>query len=174
MAAPNGCAVTTLTKPCLSSPRYLLSLRLFIPASVLLAVQLILVCSYFSARRSFSSRQLRSGCNIIVSTTNSLRYLKSGLLRPRLLVPHSLLAIPCAYLGGRVHLDKFAFQILIASALLIAAINLLRSNKSHHINREYKNPSALVNAGCGCNIGFFIRPNRHRRRASSSRRCFTV
>ena len=93
-------------------------------------------------------------CNIVVSSGNSIKYLRSGLLRLRLLVPHCALAIPCAYLGGRMDIDKSTFQILIAASLLIAALNLIFTYKKHDEKTEYKIPPLWLMLLAGAALGF--------------------
>ena len=97
---------------------------------------------------------LALSCNIIVSTANSIQYLKAKLLCLRLLIPHSILAIPCAYIGGGLHIDKSLLQIFIAASLLIAALSLLITYKKHNETREYKIPPLWLMLLAGAVLGF--------------------
>jgi uncharacterized membrane protein YfcA len=93
-------------------------------------------------------------CNIIVASGNSLRYLRAGLLRTRLLLPHMALAIPCAYLGGRVDISKTEFQWLTAICLLWAALYLLWRHKQYDESAATQPPPLRIAMPAGAVLGF--------------------
>ena len=65
-------------------------------------------------------------CNAVVATGSGLRCLRARLLPWRLLLPHMALAVPCAYLGGRLDIDKTALNALTALCLTASALLLLK------------------------------------------------
>ena len=93
-------------------------------------------------------------CNILVSSLGSFHYVKAGLLRPRLLVPHMALAIPCAYIGGRMEISAIQFQWFTAFALLWAAVYLITQHKRHDETLATKPPPLAVAIPAGGVLGF--------------------
>lgn len=93
-------------------------------------------------------------CNSIVSSGNSLNYFRAGLIRPRLLIPHSLLAIPFAYIGGSMELKKEVFEIIIASSLLAASLFSLFYRYHHEEGTPYVVPPLWIALLMGGALGF--------------------
>ena len=93
-------------------------------------------------------------CNVIVSSGNSLNYIRAGLVRPRLLIPHSLLAIPFAYIGGSMELDKGVFELLIASSLLVASLFSIFRRQHHDEETCYVVPPLWLALLMGGALGF--------------------
>jgi uncharacterized membrane protein YfcA len=93
-------------------------------------------------------------CNSIVASTNSIRYLRAGLLRSRLLVPHMALAIPMAYIGGSMDISKFTFQWLTTICLLLASLHLLLRHRTHDADTVYAPPPLYIALPAGAILGF--------------------
>lgn len=93
-------------------------------------------------------------CNLVVSTSNALRYLKAKLLRARLLVPHMTLSVPLAYLGGRMEIGKLPFLWLTALCLTAGACVLLIQHRRHHAEAFYRPPPLWIAVPAGGGLGF--------------------
>ena len=65
--------------------------------------------------------------NIVVTGAALLRYGIAGRLRPRLLLPFLLAAVPAAFAGGFVTAPRRFFLAMLAAGLVAAAIAMLRS-----------------------------------------------
>lgn len=64
-------------------------------------------------------------CNIVVVGGASLKYLSSGMIPVRRVLPIVVLSVPLAYLGGTIALDGQIYTCLTGIALLAAAVLLL-------------------------------------------------
>ena len=73
-------------------------------------------------------------CNIIVVTGNSINYIASGNLNPKILVPYLIGSVPFAFIGGSINLDKDIFEIILFIVLSLASILLLISHNSYENN----------------------------------------
>ena len=76
------------------------------------------------------------GCNVVVVTGSSLRYVHAGHFRPRLLLPFLATSIPCAYLGGALPVGETELLALASVALSVAGIQLIRTHREHDIDPE--------------------------------------
>ena len=65
--------------------------------------------------------------NIVVTGVAYLRFGRAGRMRWRLFLPFFLPAIPCAFLGGLVELDRTLFFGMLAVVLFLAGIGMVRS-----------------------------------------------
>lgn len=65
------------------------------------------------------------GCNIIVSLLGFIRFRQAGFFCWRLFWPFAITSIPCAYIGGRLHVSDKVFTIVLAAALTVAAARML-------------------------------------------------
>jgi uncharacterized membrane protein YfcA len=92
-------------------------------------------------------------CNILVSALGSARFVNAGLLRPRLLVPHMALAIPAAYIGGRMEISTLQFQLLTAFALLWASVYLITQHRKHDEALVTKPPPLAIAIPAGGVLG---------------------
>ncbi len=92
-------------------------------------------------------------CNAIVAGGSGLRYWHARLLPWRLLLPHMALAVPCAYFGGRLSIDKTALNALTAFCLTASAL-LLLSRTAKPVQHPVPPPIMLALAA-GAILGFF-------------------
>ena len=70
-------------------------------------------------------------CNIIVTSGNSINYIKAGNLNLKILTPYLIGSIPFAFIGGTITLDKQIFEIILFLVLSLAGFLLLINNKSY-------------------------------------------
>lgn len=92
-------------------------------------------------------------CNSIVSGVGSVRFMRAGLLNLRLLIPHAAFAMPCAYLGGRMEIEKETLQLLIAFSLLLASLHLIFMRASKMEEMNYKIPPLWLAGAAGSSLG---------------------
>jgi molybdopterin synthase catalytic subunit/uncharacterized membrane protein YfcA len=69
-------------------------------------------------------------CNIIVVSNGSFQFVRAGHFSWKLLVPFAVTSIPFAYLGGRIHVSKTLFLVLLSLSLLCAGLNMLFVRRS--------------------------------------------
>ena len=70
-------------------------------------------------------------CNIFVVSGNSFNYIKAGNFSSKLLVPYLIGAIPLAYFGGSLSIEKKIFEIFLFLVLLTAGTLLLFKFRSY-------------------------------------------
>ena len=70
-------------------------------------------------------------CNIIVVSSNSLKYIRAGNYNLKLLIPFLIGSIPFAFIGGTLLIEKKTFEILLFFVLTISGVLLLINNKSY-------------------------------------------
>ncbi len=92
-------------------------------------------------------------CNIIVVSGNSFHYVRAGYLNLALLSPLILSSLPFAYLGGRIHIEKEPFLILLFITLLIAGGRLLLNYRSYQDQSEHYQP---IPVWLSCFIGSLL------------------
>jgi uncharacterized protein len=63
--------------------------------------------------------------NIIVALITTFQFYRAGHFSWRLFWPFAVLAIPCAFLGGYLHLPSTAFDIVVGIVLLFSAFRFL-------------------------------------------------
>ena len=63
--------------------------------------------------------------NILVASFTSLRYLRAGLFRSRILWPFALGAVPFAFLGGAIQLPGAYYRPLVGAVLLLSGARLV-------------------------------------------------
>jgi hypothetical protein len=66
--------------------------------------------------------------NILVTGVALLRFGVAGRLRWRLLLPFLIPALPAAFAGGLVNADRHVFLVILALALALAGVGMLRSS----------------------------------------------
>lgn len=93
-------------------------------------------------------------CNLIVVTGGTIRFATAGQVPWRLLWPILLLAAPCAWVGGRLPVDKPLFVALLGAALLLAGLLMLVQRPPM---QEGARPNRLAWIGIpiGMGVGFF-------------------
>lgn len=62
--------------------------------------------------------------NLLVATITTVQFVRAGHLRWRLLAPFVLASVPCAYLGGRIHLDASLYRPIVGAVLILSALRL--------------------------------------------------
>lgn len=85
--------------------------------------------------------------NIVVTGVALLRFGVAGRLRWRLLLPFLIPALPAAFVGGLVHADRRVFLTVLAVALLLAALAMLRSSGRAQEQDELPPPGRLMAVG---------------------------
>ena len=94
-------------------------------------------------------------CNIIVVSGNSVNYIKSGNLNLKLLTPYLFGAIPFAFIGASISIEKEFFEILLFFVLFIAGIFLLIESKSFNEDQiKLKQIPKILSIFVGSIIGF--------------------
>ena len=79
--------------------------------------------------------------NVVVTGAALLRFGLAGRLRPRLLLPFLLPAIPAAFVGGLISAPRRVFLCALAIGLTAAAVAMLRSARS---SEEPTTPSPVT------------------------------
>ena len=94
-------------------------------------------------------------CNIFVVSGNSFNYIKAGNLNLKLLLPYLIGAIPLAFIGGSLQIDKNLFEIFLFIVLAIAGTLLLINFKSYDDNESsYRDIPILISILIGGILGF--------------------
>jgi uncharacterized membrane protein YfcA len=90
--------------------------------------------------------------NIIVATLASVRFMKAGLFRWRLLWPFLVTAVPMAWVGGTIHLPTDIYRPLVGLVLWFSAARLLWPRELK-VQREQTDPPLLFALPLGACIG---------------------
>ena len=78
-------------------------------------------------------------CNIIVVSGNCFNYIRRGNHNINFLAPFLVGSIPFAYFGGTLLIDKYIFELLLFTVLLIAGVLILFNFKTYDDNiKNYK------------------------------------
>ena len=90
--------------------------------------------------------------NILVATFTSLRYVRAGIFRWRVLWPPLIGALPMAFVGGMIQLPGKTYRPLIGGVLLVAAARLLwpKEIRGAIVPRD---PPIVPGVLCGAAIG---------------------
>ena len=70
-------------------------------------------------------------CNIIVTSGNSINYIKAGNLNLKILTPYLIGSIPFAFIGGTININKETFEIILFLVLSLAGFLLLINSNSY-------------------------------------------
>ena len=89
--------------------------------------------------------------NILVACLSSWQFYRAGYFSWRLFWPFAALAVPCAYLGGYLHLPARLFNVVLGVVLLYSAIRFLMPAKAE---AQARPPSLPVALGVGAGLGF--------------------
>lgn len=110
-------------------------------------------------------------CNIAVVSGNTYRFNKAGLLDVRKILPFIALAVPMAWIGGRLNVPEIVFIGLLGAALLFAGISLL-FKKTMQCETNVKSIGwvaypiggaiGLISGIVGIGGGIFLAPILHR------------
>ncbi len=90
--------------------------------------------------------------NIIVGSLASVRFVKAGLFRWRVLWPFLVTAIPMAWLGGTIELPTTIYRPLVGLVLWLSAARLLWPGELK-VERETRDPPLLFALPAGAVIG---------------------
>jgi uncharacterized membrane protein YfcA len=90
--------------------------------------------------------------NVLVASLASVRYLRAGLFRWRVLWPVLLGAVPMAFVGGAIHLPAGTYRPLVGAVLLLAAARLLWPASIRAV-QEVRDPPILPAVLSGACIG---------------------
>jgi uncharacterized protein len=94
-------------------------------------------------------------CNLVVVSSGCYLFIKHKQLNLRLVLPFFITSIPMAYLGGKMHIDKNTFVILLGFALLIAGMRMLwfrhRELKNHIPSKKM---ALMIGLPVGAALGF--------------------
>ena len=89
--------------------------------------------------------------NILVAAIGTFQFWRAGHFSWPLFWPFALLSVPCAYLGGYLHLPAHVLKMLIGAVLLFSAARLFFR---HNDPPEVDMPARPVAIGAGALIGF--------------------
>ncbi len=89
--------------------------------------------------------------NILVACLSSWQFYRAGHFSWRLFWPFAALGVPCAYLGGYLHLPTRWFNALLGIVLLYSAIRFLLPAGAE---REPKAPQLPLALATGAGLGF--------------------
>lgn len=91
--------------------------------------------------------------NILVATLTSLRYVRAGLFRWRVLWPALLGAMPLAFLGGSIQLPGQYYRPLVGLILFASAARLLWPREIGS-DQERRDPPVIAGVLAGALVGF--------------------
>ncbi|MDP3920589.1 MAG: sulfite exporter TauE/SafE family protein [Candidatus Omnitrophota bacterium] len=75
-------------------------------------------------------------CNLIVTAGGCWHFYRAGHFRIRNVLPFIILSVPMAYLGGRMHVSKEVFCILLGFSLFAVAVRMFMPNRISQDPRE--------------------------------------
>mgnify|MGYP002138965750 CR=1 FL=1 len=90
--------------------------------------------------------------NIFVSIFVSLRFVRAGFFRLRVLAPILIGAVPMAFIGGYIQLPPSIYRPLVGVVLIVAAIRLMLS-RDIKSETEIKDPPIFYGVASGAAIG---------------------
>ena len=94
-------------------------------------------------------------CNIIVVSGNCFNYIRRGNYNINFLAPFLVGSIPFAYFGGTLLIDKYIFELLLFTVLLIAGVLILFNFKTYDDNiKNYKSLPKFICFIIGSILGF--------------------
>ena len=104
--------------------------------------------------------------NVVVAGIASLQFWRAGHFSWPLFWPFVVLAVPCAFLGGSLHLPAQAFRIVLGCILLFSTVQLLRQPPAAKPHGDPPWPAALalgaaiglVSGLTGTGGGIFLSP----------------
>jgi uncharacterized membrane protein YfcA len=89
--------------------------------------------------------------NILVASLSSWQFYRAGHFSWRLFWPFAALAVPCAFVGGYLHLPTRWFNVMLGLILLYSAVRFLLPARR---DVEPQPPSTAVALGVGAVLGF--------------------
>ena len=94
-------------------------------------------------------------CNICVVAGSSVRYARAKLLKLTDIWPFFILSVPCAWLGGTMHISETVFVGLLWIALLLGGFRLLLSGSTQEAGPGTMGVSVLMRSAIGGAIGLY-------------------
>lgn len=92
-------------------------------------------------------------CNLIVVASGFIHHFRNKNIEWKFITPVLIFSVPASYLGGRIPIDKFTFQLILSICLFVAAIRLITFNKDK-LKRISASPSRLsISAVLGIVLG---------------------
>lgn len=88
--------------------------------------------------------------NILVASIGAWQFWRAGHFSWALFWPFAALAVPCAFLGGALHLPAPSLQLALGMVLLFSAANFMTRPAADPVTRAPPRPVAL---GSGAGIG---------------------
>lgn len=92
--------------------------------------------------------------NIIVSVIASYKYIREKCFNFGVFLPFAITSIPCAFIGGYLHLDENTFKIIAGIFLIIASVLLVAKGYIKRNNGSIKKMSKVYALIIGAAIGF--------------------
>jgi len=92
--------------------------------------------------------------NVLVASIGTWQFWRAGHFSWRLFWPFAVLAVPCAFVGGRLNLPAEAFRLLVGVVLLVSAARFFAQPAEPETTRAPSRAAALgVGAGLGLLAG---------------------
>ncbi len=125
-------------------------------------------------------------CNIIVVSGNAIHYVRAGYLKWRIFLPPAMVSVPCAYLGGRLEIEKEQFLLLLCVTLFIAGGRLLLNFRIYDDKTRAYRPLAygkgaliggilgFISGIVGIGGGIFLAPLLYNLRAGTPKQIATT
>jgi uncharacterized membrane protein YfcA len=101
---------------------------------------------------SMTMRPTALALNLLASGIATIGYVRAGKFNLRLLALFAIPAIPCAFIGGMIHLPAEIYRPLLGATLWAAAARL-GWKPQRLVHRRIKAPPLLVAIPCGALIG---------------------
>ncbi len=92
-------------------------------------------------------------CNIIVVANGSFRFNSQGHLSMQHILPFLITSLPMAYIGGRINVGVFYYQLVLATCLMIAGLHIILSLKKYS-DFAYSSPNRTLALIIGAALGF--------------------
>lgn len=91
--------------------------------------------------------------NVLVATLSSYAYARAGHLKWRLALPFVILSIPCAFVGGLIHIPDKIYESLLVIVLLYSAWRLLFFTNKLLKPEDRRRPSKFAALVSGALLG---------------------
>lgn len=91
--------------------------------------------------------------NIVVATIATIAFARAGWFRWRLFLPFAAASVPCAFLGGTLHMPVAAYKLSLAIVLAYAAWRLWLATRPEDADETVRPPHWAASAGIGAAIG---------------------
>ena len=108
------------------------------------------------AMLSFAPESMRATAvlmNVAVASIAWFNYWRADYFRWQLFWPLALLAVPCAYLGGRYSLPPAVYERILGAALIFSALYLLKPAAPAHVDTDLRTIPTPLALGLGASLG---------------------